>query len=59
MQTYSPYDPLDVPVDLVGLLSYFDGRPLPTVLEHIADEMEIELGVDLLAMLRDYEVLVE
>ena len=56
--TYSGYDPLDVPADLMELLYYFDGRPTEDALTAIAEERGFRIEPDLLRKLFDFGLLV-
>lgn len=56
--SYSKYNPIDVPTNVVQILHYFDGRPVSEVLNQIKSESGITIDADLLQTLSDYEVLV-
>jgi len=56
--TYSDYDPVEVPHDLLALLSQFDGRPTDEVLARFREETGNEVGAEVLRKLVDYDVLV-
>jgi hypothetical protein len=58
VSTYSGYDPLDVPNQVMELLPYFDGRPTEDVLAAIASERGIRLEPGLVRKLVDFMVLV-
>jgi len=58
ISTYSGYDPLDVPNQVMELLPYFDGRPTEDVLATIAEERGIRLEPDLVRKLVDFMLLV-
>ena len=55
--TYSPLDPIRIPVRLAQLLHYFDGRATSEVLEAIAQDHRLQLTPDLIRRLIDYEIL--
>ena len=57
--TYSPYDPLRMPADLVAVLPHFDGRPTDDVLEEIRVQRGIRLDPALVRRMADFRVLVE
>jgi hypothetical protein len=57
--TYSPYDPLRMPTDLVAVLHHFDGRPTDDVLEEIRVQRGIRLDPALVRRMADFRVLVE
>jgi hypothetical protein len=56
--TYSNYDPLSIPPVLMDLLQYFNGQAVEEVIKRIAEQRQIEIGLDLLRKLVDYEVLI-
>jgi hypothetical protein len=56
--TYSTYDPLSLPNELMEALPYFDGRPVQNALRAIAKHKRLRLNRDLLLRLVDFEVLV-
>lgn len=56
--TYLPCDPLFLPAKLFRALQSFDGRPVSSVLEELADA-GIHLDDELLQQLVDFEVLVD
>ena len=58
VNTYSSYDPLDVPQTVMELLHYFDGRPTERVLAAIADEHGVRLEPALIRKLVDFKLLV-
>jgi hypothetical protein len=58
VSTYSGYDPLDVPNQVMELLPYFDGRPTADVLATIAEERGIRLEPALVRKLVDFMLLV-
>jgi hypothetical protein len=58
VSTYSSYDPLDVPNQVMELLPYFDGRPTEDVLATIAKDRGIRLEPDLIRKLVDFMLLV-
>lgn len=55
--TYSPLDPIQLPVRLAQLLHYFDGRTTSEALEAIAEDHRLQLTPDLILRLVDYGVL--
>jgi hypothetical protein len=57
LKTYSPYDPLEVPNELVPLLSMFDGRSTRAVIEAVHEEHGVLLDDELLQQLVDFELL--
>jgi len=57
VQTYSEYDPIELPKVLYDLLGQFDGGDLDAALERIADEDGIELEPGLVRRLLDFAVL--
>jgi hypothetical protein len=58
VNTYSAYDPLDVPQAVMELLHYFDGRPTERALAAIADERGVCLDPALVRKLVDFKLLV-
>ena len=56
--TYSPYDPLDIPKQILEALSYFDGRPLAEALDVISRQKDIPLNSQMLHTLLDFGILV-
>lgn len=59
LNTYSEYDPIDVPRVVLDLLAQFDGRPTATVLKAIAAEEGIDIAPDLLRKMADFDLLVD
>lgn len=57
VQSYSPYDPVELPKVLLDLLPYFDGTPTPEVIEKIAAQHQIRLEPELVRKLVDYAIL--
>jgi hypothetical protein len=57
IQTYSKYDPLDVPGEVMELLPYFDGRPTADALRIIAKERSIRLDPALIRKMVDFGLL--
>jgi len=57
LNTYSVFDPIDVPNLVMALLHRFDGRPTAEVLETIAGETGIGLDPALVRKLVDFGVL--
>jgi hypothetical protein len=58
VNSYSVYDPLDVPQAVIELLHYFDGRPTERALAAIADERGVRLEPALVRKLVDFKLLV-
>jgi hypothetical protein len=58
VNTYSVYDPLDVPQAVMDLLHYFDGRPTESALAAIAGERGVRLDPALIRKLVDFKLLV-
>jgi hypothetical protein len=56
--SYSSYDPVSIPRQLIDLLGYFDGRPTEEVLRTIDLEQGIKLDRKLVRRLTDFSVLV-
>lgn len=56
--TYSPLDPLRIPLKLAQVLHYFDGRPTSEATEAIEQEHQLQLTPSLIRKLVDYGVLV-
>jgi hypothetical protein len=56
---YSPYDPLDLPNELVPLLARFDGRPTRKVVAALDKDSGVELDADLIRKLVDFEILLD
>ncbi len=56
--TYSPLDPLRIPLRLAQVLHYFDGRPTSEATEAIEREHQLQLTPSLIRKLVDYGVLV-
>ena len=59
VNTYSPYDPLDVPETVMQLLRYFDGRPTADALAAIADKRGVSLDAALVRKMTDFKLLVD
>ena len=59
LRSYSPYDPIDVPTELIELLGYFDGRPTEEALNAIAVDKGTHLDPQLVRKLCDFEVLIQ
>ena len=55
--TYSPHDPVVVAGEVMGILAYFDGRPVTEVTDELAESRGIELDPDLLQILYDFAIL--
>jgi hypothetical protein len=58
VNSYSVYDPLDVPQAVMELLHYFDGRPTERALAAIADERGVRVEPALVRKLVDFKLLV-
>ena len=56
---YSGCDPLTLPLDLLPLLSYFEGRTVEKALNIILEETQFEIEPDLVRRLLDFEILIE
>ena len=56
--SYSPYDALELPHEILQLIPEFDGRPTDEVLRAIAERHQVELDEDLLRLLVDFDLLV-
>ena len=59
ISTYSSNDPIEVPVTLIQLLRYFDGRPTGEVLTDIETSENVIIHEPLVRKLNDFRVLVE
>jgi hypothetical protein len=57
VETYSSYDPLGIPRQLLEVLNYFDGRPTEEAVQAIYDEKDINLTPALVRKLADFQVL--
>jgi hypothetical protein len=57
--TYSPYDPLDIPKQVLKDLASFNGRPLTEALDIITRHKNIPINSKVLRSLLDFGVLVE
>jgi hypothetical protein len=57
--SYSPYDPLDIPKQVMEALPYFNGRPLNEALDIITRQKNIPLNSVILQTLLDFGVLVK
>lgn len=57
--TYSPYDPLDIPKQVLEALAFFNGRPLTEALDSISRHENIPINSNVLRSLLDFGVLVE
>lgn len=58
INTYSKYDPLNVPKRLMDVLSYFDGRPTSEAMNAIVEAESLMLDATLVRKLADFGVLV-
>ncbi len=59
LNTYSEYDPIEVPRVVLDLLAQFDGRPTAAVLKAIAKEEGVEIAPDLVRKMADFDLLVD
>jgi hypothetical protein len=59
VSSYSPYDPLSLPQELITALGYFDGRPTNEALDAISKFENLSLEPSLVRRLTDFGVLVE
>ena len=59
VNTYSDYDPLDVPSIVMELLHYFDGRPTEDAIAAIAQERGFRLEPALVRKMVDFGLLVQ
>lgn len=57
--TYSPYDPLDIPKQVIDVLPYFDGRPLAEALDIVTRQKSRPFNSKVLQTLLDFGVLIE
>ncbi len=57
IETYSSYDPIIMPKQLIEVLNYFDGRPTEEAVQAIYDEKDINLTPALVRKLTDFQVL--
>jgi len=58
VSTYSPYDPIDLPLTVMALLPYFDGRPTEEAIALIEGKTGIRLEHAFVQTLVDFGVLV-
>lgn len=58
LNTYSEYDPIEVPSAVMELLGCFDGRPTADVLAEIARDRGVALAPDLVQKMIDFDLLV-
>lgn len=58
VMTYSLLDPLDLPVSLMAVLPYFDGRQTTDAMAAIETQEGISLSPDLVRKLVDFDILV-
>jgi hypothetical protein len=54
---YSPFDPVDLPAELMTALACFDGAPLPEARARLVEEHGLELDDDLVRKLIDFGLL--
>lgn len=59
LQTYSPFDPIELPAELIEALHCFDGQPIAEALEQMVDEHALELTPELVQRLVDFDVLAD
>lgn len=57
ISTYNGVDPLSVPVELIGVLHYFDGRDTAEILEEIRQREGLDLEPALVRRLADFGIL--
>jgi hypothetical protein len=57
LASYSPYDPLDIPNQLLSLLHHFDGRPTAAVIREISEREDLDLEPELVRRLADFQIL--
>ncbi|HKO96484.1 MAG TPA: hypothetical protein VJU86_05815 [Pyrinomonadaceae bacterium] len=55
---YNPYDPISLPIELMTVLGYFDGRPTSEALDAILEFENVRLEPALIRKLTDFGVLV-
>jgi len=58
VNSYSSFDPIDVPNVVMESLPYFDGRPVAAALTAIRDEKGLNIELSLIRKLVDFEMLV-
>jgi hypothetical protein len=58
LRTYSSFDPIELPRELLDVLPSFDGRPIDDVLHELEAELGISLTPALVRRLLDFAVLV-
>lgn len=58
INTYSKYDPLNIPKQLLDVLRYFDGRPTSEAMNAIIEAESLMLDATLVRKLADFGVLV-
>jgi hypothetical protein len=56
---YSPYDPVEMPTELIALLAHFDGSPVDDVRRRVREQSGIALDDGLLRKLVDFGILIE
>ena len=59
VMTYSGYDTLRLSKPIIGILPYFDGRPVDEVLDEIVEKEQVRVSKDLMRKLIDFGMLVE
>jgi hypothetical protein len=59
VSTYSEYDPIELPAELVPLLHRFDGRKTRAVMAEIEKREGVSLDDELLRQLVDFQILVD
>lgn len=57
VESYSSYDPLTMPRQLLDVLDYFDGRPTAEAVQAIFDERDLNLTPALVRKLADFQIL--
>jgi hypothetical protein len=58
LSTYNDYDPVDVPVRLMGVLQHFKGQPTKDAVSVIAEREKVTLDSELIRKLTDFALLV-
>lgn len=56
--TYSNYDTMRLPQSVIGILAYFDGRPVEDVLDEIMEKEKLRVSLSLVRKLVDFGLLV-
>jgi hypothetical protein len=58
VNSYSPYDPISVPKELIDVLRYFDGRPTAKALQAISECESLTIDPSLVRKLTDFGLLI-